>query len=375
MEPWKLGGSAMRQMLPSQKPKVEEGDKPWQGDAREKFRKAGSYATEDNLKDHISDLDNFDIEGQETKLRSSNLESLRKEISKAKDPAILKQLQAEYNRLQGADFEGKSFEEGLRDYHESQPTFTLRDAIKLGLHTKEGRQAFVKSKRDSKGTYTDQEQDMLEIMGKMGDLTERQITAAGLDTPISRGLGGSVGTRGFVYFDKEDKKPDRVFLTSMADASTLVHEKEHLTTQRTNKGVAGGNGKLPIGAVGRVLDPLPAFNTYMVLKASDEEKAAYDDVFRAANYFLSEKEMLSNIAAYEARLPEGVSIYDSPFAKNLEKYQGKEKAKAILDQAVALTLTERGRIAESDFKFDKRIDEDASYARQLYEYLRGKFEN
>lgn len=270
----------------------------------------------------------------------------------------------------GAQFQGVPDKALEQKVLEKSFKFTLGDAAKSGLLSNEGRKAFkdkVKEEFKAEGAsgnfisymrdkYPEEFQMTNLLDTQLKGMTERQIAAVGMDVPISS-TNLMSNTRGFVF----NESPDRVFIQGSGDAGTLVHEKEHLTTQRS----VGSGGKAVSSILGEV---------------SSKERAWFENnpvmqkVFNAGNALASPNEFLSNIADYETSLPEGQSIYDSEFAKELKKKFGDKRTKEFLDQAVAFTLTDKGRIAGSDFNFDtNKLDKDASYARQVYQYLKQKF--
>lgn len=290
----------------------------------------------------------------------------------------------------GAQFQGEA-KSLVQAQDEKLPKFTLADVAKKGLLSEEGRGKFLERMknewREGMKGKTDKELDkyysvpyfymkakypeefqMYSVMSGFGgtDLSERQIAAIGLDTPISKSGATEGSTMGYVY----NTNPDRVFLTGISEKGTLVHEREHLTSQRSNE------NNRTIGQVGRLHEPFPRMVQDFVLKDRKwfDKNPVMQQVFHAGNALNSDNEVLSNIAEYESTLPIGTSLYQSEFAKELEKKYGKERTKEFLDQTVALTFNDKGRIAESDFEFDtNKLDKDASYAKQVYQYLKQKF--
>lgn len=270
----------------------------------------------------------------------------------------------------GAQFQGAPDKALEQKVLEKSFKFTLGDAAKKGLLSNEGRKAFkdkVKEEFKAEGAsgnfisymrdkYPEEFQMTNLLDTQLKGMTERQIAAVGMDVPISS-TNLMSNTRGFVF----NESPDRVFIQGSGDAGTLVHEKEHLTTQRS----VGSGGK----AVSSILGDVSSKE-----RTWFENNPVMQKVFNAGNALASPNEFLSNIADYETSLPEGQSIYDSEFAKELKKKFGDKRTKEFLDQAVAFTLSDKGRIAESDFEFDtNKLDKDASYARQVYQYLKQKF--
>lgn len=276
---------------------------------------------------------------------------------------------------------------------EKQVKFTIADIAKKGLLTEEGLKKFEKSimeeyrkgqeglsRKELDKYYSgpgfmvkDKRPDEWAMYQFSKDFlrkaTPRQIAAIGYDVPFSTAPSGtSMETAGFVYFNE----PDRAFINPfVGDTSTLVHEKEHLTTQREIEDIT------TIGRVGRLDEPVPQMKRLFTIKDSKwfASNKVMQEVFRSSNALDSNNEFLANIAAYEASLPEGQSIYESKFASELQKKYGERTTKEFLDQAVAYTLTNKGRVAESDFEFDTtKLDKDDSYARQVYQYLKQKFE-
>lgn len=290
-----------------------------------------------------------------------------------------------------AKFQGEANKNIVQAQDEKLPKFTLADVAKKGLLSEEGRSAFLArmkkewedGMRGLSGKQLDkyysipyfymkdkypEEFNMYSVMSGFGgtDLSERQIAAIGLDTPISKSGAIGGGTMGYVY----NNNPDRVFLTEIAEKGTLVHEREHLRSQ------SGNENNRTIGRFGRMGEPFPLLARDLMVADKEwaENNPVMQKVFTAGNALTSKGEILSNIADYESTLPIGTSLYQSEFAKELEKKYGKERTKAFLDQTVALTFSDKGRIAESDFEFAReRIDSDASYARQVYSYLKQKF--
>lgn len=285
-----------------------------------------------------------------------------------------------------AQFSGAGEKDLVQAQLEKSPKFTLGDAAKKGVLSNEGRKAFkdkvkeeyaaevAKRSRKEQDTYFSnyiyfmqdkypEEYRMISMLdNQLKGLSERQIAAVGLDVPITA-TNLMSETAGFVFNDN----PDRVFIQGSGDTGTLVHEKEHLTTQREVEGAR------TLGQIGRFNEPVPQLLHSFITDESEwfKKNPVMRKVFTASNALNSDNEFLSNIAAYEASLPEGQSIYESEFATTLKKKFGDKRTKEVLDQAVALTLTNKGRIAESDFEFDtNKLDKDASYAKQVYQYLK-----
>lgn len=288
-----------------------------------------------------------------------------------------------------AKFQGTADKSLEQKVLEKSPKFTLEDVAKKGLLSQEGREAFkgkIKSEfkaEESKlstkerdkffSNYTffmkeryPEEFQMINLFDtQLKGISERQLTAVGMDVPISS-TNLMSSTMGFVF----NKDPDRVFIQGSGNPGTLVHEKEHLTTQRQIERVS------TLGQVGRFHEPVPQMLSSMILEESDwfAKNKVMMKVFNSANALDSPDEFLSNIADYESSLPEGKSIYDSEFANELKKKFGDKRTKEFLDQATAFTLTDKGRIAESDFEFNGvKLNSNESYARQVYSYLKQKF--
>lgn len=173
-------------------------------------------------------------------------------------------------------------------------------------------------------------------------------------------------------------KPNQVFINEdIGDASTLIHELEHLGQwekaglMNTSSGRSGRDYNLKAGNLPNDFrKSLSDFfrddnNPNVTLRnalTNVEKDPRFQDAFKASNSGLDSQEIMSNIAEYEASLPDGVSLKDTPL--------GQELVRLGVYPMVIRAFNQRQWLEPENPPMPlPKVNPKASYARQALQYL------
>lgn len=286
-------------------------------------------------------------------MSDANINELKGEIAKTKDPKSKAILQTELDKLMKGKKDNSTQNEGdaidtQRQAFEKLPKFSGKDFVDSPLQTKEGRTAFLekvkKEYEDARKGKTAKELDKFKYLeywvaekypketaffnyyrqNNIDGLTDSQKSYLGTHNKEMSFSNLSSNTRGFVYTDKAD----RIFLLEGGDINTAIHETEHLRQQQSMKEYGANSPEYRLGTLGNSNAPAQKLSK---LVRENKDDPAFKEVWRASNSHGSSSEYLANFVAFmKTGIPEGKSWSDTAFFKKLVEKVGEKEATTML---------------------------------------------